>query len=178
MIWHSAITLTSLPNSSSFGQCFSARLASVWWPWLDHPCHTDSLMGFMLVIPYLECISSRYPHDLSLTWSFCLPTWCALPWKVNVESQSVSHSGLSNSLRPYSPQRSRLLCPWNSPGKNTGVGSHSLFQGITQTRDRTWSHALHADSLLSEPGALPWKVTLTTLFLIASHPTTLFPFPD
>ena len=23
-----------------------------------------------------------------------------------------------------------LLCPWNSPGKNTGVGSHSLLQGI------------------------------------------------
>ena len=25
---------------------------------------------------------------------------------------------------------SRLLCPWNSPGKNTGVSSHSLLQGI------------------------------------------------
>ena len=24
----------------------------------------------------------------------------------------------------------RLLCPWNSPGKNTGVGCHSLLQGI------------------------------------------------
>ena len=24
----------------------------------------------------------------------------------------------------------RLLCPWDSPGKNTGVGSHSLLQGI------------------------------------------------
>ena len=24
----------------------------------------------------------------------------------------------------------RLLCPWNSPGKNTGVGSHSLLQRI------------------------------------------------
>ena len=24
----------------------------------------------------------------------------------------------------------RLLCPWNSPGKNTEVGSHSLLQGI------------------------------------------------
>ena len=23
-----------------------------------------------------------------------------------------------------------LLCPWDSPGKNTGVGSHSLLQGI------------------------------------------------
>ena len=27
----------------------------------------------------------------------------------------------------------RLLCPWDSPGKNTGVGSHSLFQGIFPT---------------------------------------------
>ena len=25
---------------------------------------------------------------------------------------------------------SRLLCPWNFPGKNTGVGSHFLLQGI------------------------------------------------
>ena len=25
---------------------------------------------------------------------------------------------------------SRLLCPWNSPDKNTGMGSHSLLQGI------------------------------------------------
>ena len=24
----------------------------------------------------------------------------------------------------------RLFCPWNSPGKNTGVGCHALFQGI------------------------------------------------
>ena len=26
------------------------------------------------------------------------------------------------------------LCPWNSPGKNTGVGSHSLLQGIFLTQ--------------------------------------------
>ena len=25
-------------------------------------------------------------------------------------------------------------CPWNSPGKNTGVGCHSLFQGIFPTQ--------------------------------------------
>ena len=24
----------------------------------------------------------------------------------------------------------RLLCPWDSPGKSTGVGCHSLLQGI------------------------------------------------
>ena len=32
----------------------------------------------------------------------------------------------------------RLLCLWDSPGKNTGVGCHSLLQGSSQTRDRTW----------------------------------------
>ena len=31
-------------------------------------------------------------------------------------------------------QPSRPLCPWNSPGKNTGVGSHSLLQGIFLTQ--------------------------------------------
>ena len=29
---------------------------------------------------------------------------------------------------------SRLLCPWDSPGKNTRVGCHSLLQGIFPTQ--------------------------------------------
>ena len=28
----------------------------------------------------------------------------------------------------------RLLCPWDSPGKNTGVGCHALLQGIFPTQ--------------------------------------------
>ena len=28
----------------------------------------------------------------------------------------------------------RLLCPWDSAGKNTGVGSHALLQGIFPTQ--------------------------------------------
>ena len=32
----------------------------------------------------------------------------------------------------YSP--TRLLCAWNSPGKNAGVGSHSLVQGTFPTQ--------------------------------------------
>ena len=28
----------------------------------------------------------------------------------------------------------RLLCPWDSPGKNTGVGCHSCLQGIFPTQ--------------------------------------------
>ena len=30
--------------------------------------------------------------------------------------------------------QTRLLCPWNSPGKNTGLDSHSLLQGIFPTQ--------------------------------------------
>ena len=32
----------------------------------------------------------------------------------------------------------RFLCPWNFPGKNTGVDCHALFQGSSWPRDRTW----------------------------------------
>ena len=44
--------------------------------------------------------------------------------------QSVGHSVLFDSLLPHGLQPARLLCPWNFPGKNTGVGCHFLPQGI------------------------------------------------
>ena len=37
---------------------------------------------------------------------------------------------VSSSLRSHGLLPARLLCPWNYPGKNTGVGCHSLLQGI------------------------------------------------
>ena len=46
----------------------------------------------------------------------------------------VNHSVVSDSLRPHGLQLTRLLCPWNSPGKNTGVDSHSLLQGNFPTQ--------------------------------------------
>ena len=35
---------------------------------------------------------------------------------------------MSNAVRPHRWQPTRLLCPWDSPGKNTGVGCHFLLQ--------------------------------------------------
>ena len=46
----------------------------------------------------------------------------------------VSCSVISNSLWPRGLYLARLLCPWDSPGKNTGVGCHSLLQGIFPTQ--------------------------------------------
>ena len=34
------------------------------------------------------------------------------------------------TLQPHKLQPARLLCPWNSPGKNIRVGCHSFLQGI------------------------------------------------
>ena len=33
-------------------------------------------------------------------------------------------SAMANSLQPHGLQPARLLCPWDSPGKNTGVGCY------------------------------------------------------
>ena len=46
-------------------------------------------------------------------------------------------SVMSKSLWPHGLKSSRLLCPWDFPGKNTGVGSHFLLQGIFPTH---WSN--------------------------------------
>ena len=45
------------------------------------------------------------------------------------------------------PWTSRLLCPWDSPGKNAGVTSHSVFQGIFPTQ-RSNLGLLHCRQIL------------------------------
>ena len=37
---------------------------------------------------------------------------------------------MTNSLWPHRLQSIRLLCPWDFPGKETGVSCHFLLQGI------------------------------------------------
>ena len=50
----------------------------------------------------------------------------------------------------------RLLCPCGSPGKNTGVGCHSLLQGIFPAQGSNLSLLhLQADSLVSELAGKP-----------------------
>ena len=48
--------------------------------------------------------------------------------------ESVSHSVVSDSLRPHGLWPTRILCSWSSPGKNTGVGCHSLLLRVFPTQ--------------------------------------------
>ena len=41
-----------------------------------------------------------------------------------------------DSVQPYRRQPTRLLCPWDSPGKNTGVGCHFLLQCMKVKSER------------------------------------------
>ena len=45
-----------------------------------------------------------------------------------------SASVLSHVWLSVTPWTARLLCPWDSPGNNTGVSCHFLFQGIFLTQ--------------------------------------------
>ena len=48
------------------------------------------------------------------------------------DAETQAHTLLENFIRQNVAPR-RLLCPWDSPGKNTGVGCHFLLQGIFPT---------------------------------------------
>ena len=60
-------------------------------------------------------------------------------------TQGPGHRSVSDPMWLYGLQPTRLLPPWNSPGKSTGVGCHFLLQGIFQTQGSNWSllHLLH-----------------------------------
>ena len=52
---------------------------------------------------------------------------------------------MSNPVRPQRWQPTRLHHPWDSPGKNTGVGCHFLLQCMKVKSER--SHLVVSDSL-------------------------------
>ena len=61
----------------------------------------------------IDCVESHFPPR----------------FQNGFEHEGESCSVVSNSLQPHV-----LYSPWNSPGQNTGVGSHSLLQGIVPTQ--------------------------------------------
>ena len=67
---------------------------------------------------------------------------------------------MSDSLQFHGLQPARLLCPWDSPGRNTGVRCHPLLQGnLRNPGIKPRSPTLQADSLASEPPGKPMGIT-------------------
>ena len=82
---------------------------------------------------------------------------------------------MSNSVRPHRWQPTRLPHPWDSPGKNTGVGCHFLLQCMKVKSEREVTQSCPTLSMdCSPPGSsvhgifqarvLEWgAITLLTL---------------
>ena len=89
-------------------------------------------------------------RDFTLTTTPC--DYCCHFIDENLMFKCVSFSVVTDSLWPHGLQPSRLLCPWNFPGKNTGVGKPFPTPGdLPNPGIQLGSHALQADSLPSEP---------------------------
>ena len=90
-------------------------------------------------------------------------------------SESVSHSVVSVSAITWTA--TRLLCPRDSPGKNTGVGCHSLLQDILQPSDQIWvSHNAGGFFTIWAPGK-PWNSTNLDISQTYVQTTVLQDFP-
>ena len=63
-------------------------------------------------------------HSLSYTFLTVFSPFCVCV----CVCMCVSCLVVSDSLQPHRPQPTRPLCPWDSPGKNTGVGCHFLLR--------------------------------------------------
>ena len=112
--------------------------------------HLPSYLGFAYLghrVSLHGCSSKSQPLLLTLDKGYLLTTtppdlqplvkwtksFCRifLVWRLYLKlCVCVNCSVVSKSLLPHELKPTSFLCPWNSPGKNSGVGSHSLFQGI------------------------------------------------
>jgi len=88
--------------------------------------------------------SQSYGFSSSYVWmweldhveSWASKNWCF--WIVVLENSweslglmlLLSHFSRADSMQPHWQQPTRLPCPWDSPGKNTGVGCHFLLQCV------------------------------------------------
>ena len=86
----------------------------------------------------------------SIVKQLCICVWVCVCESV-CECVSVCFTQSFDSLWPLGLQPARLLHPWYSPGKNTGVGCYALLQGIFTTQKSNQSSTLQVDSLPSEP---------------------------
>ena len=78
------------------------------------------------------------PPSLGFSWQ---KYWSGLPFPSPVhesEKWKWIFSVVSDSSRPHGLQPTRLLCPWDFPGKGTGVGCHCLLLEITLISINWW----------------------------------------
>ena len=110
--------------------------------------------------------ANLHPYPLPPNWKKCLYVFMCIKdsphfWTVSTGQKFALHFQLFVTSWTIA-QRTRLLCPWDSPGKNTGVGSHFLLQGIflTQGSNPLASPALAGRFLTTRATRETWPIKI------------------
>ena len=81
-------------------------------------------------------------------------------------------------MRPHRWQPTRLLCPWDSPGKNTGVGCHFLLQYMkVKSLSRVWLLATPWIAAYQAPGSMLPSGNLEILNIYKHKHSGIFALP-
>ena len=109
----------SLPGSSAHG-IFQARILE--WMAISYSTAAAAAKSLQSYPTLCDPIDGSPPGSAF---------WSELPFPSAVhesEKWKWSRSVVSNSLRPHGLRPTRLLRPWDFPGKSTGVGCHCLLR--------------------------------------------------
>ena len=87
---------------------------------------------------WTECHNKSLVESLFLTRDQALRLWSGSSASKTIDYQRTNPAAAAAAkslqscltLRPHRWQPIRLPCPWDSPGKKTGVGCHFLLQGM------------------------------------------------
>ena len=75
----------------------------------------------------------------------------SLGWEDPLEKEMATQSSILVWRIPWTEKRGRLCGPWDSRGKNNGVGCHSLLQGTLLTLGSNLGLLHCGEYLLSDP---------------------------
>ena len=110
--------------------------------------------------PHTQCLLSNLS---AVSWVVTVHLCCVCMCAQSINSVWVFET-------PWTPWPARLPCPWESPGKNTGVGCHSLLQGIVPTQKRVPGVLCDVHlSAYSKPVQPPGKHLLHCILLNPYH---------
>ena len=101
----------------------------------------------------------------------CPRHWVPLDICLHLVCVPAKSLSLVDSLQPHGLQPTRLLCPWDSAGKNSGVGCH-VVSFPTQGLNLSLLHLLHwqvNSSPLGKPGATLEGVIKSIVSVLADY---------
>ena len=110
-------------SSSSSRHFMWTESYNAWWPFVSGVFHL---------------MFSRFTHVVTSIMFFCVQIIIILNIYIYAYIHMVVVVELLSCVQllwPHGLKPARLLCPWDSPGKNIGVGCHFLLQEIFPTQE-------------------------------------------